>query len=307
MTRLTLPLLVVVCSADVAVAGWNNVYQLTCFGCRTRRAEYTPPPTRSSYRLSHYETETRSETVTVMRPERYIEEVATVERRSYYEPQTTYTRSSYYNPVTGCCEVVEKPTTRLIRKEECNTVMKPVERLRMVPTQVERQYEVRRPVYVGPEERVYKAPVCALPGAAPAGPARVEEIRTPAPGVNVEGGTIAPQNVPTTPQSMPRAMPAPPPGRVGARSTGRSSSTVVRGEVVRSDRATPLAGAKLVLVSADDQKVREYLTADEYGRFEGSVPAGNWHLYVGGGTGRASFHKTVALTDSERTFTVVSR
>jgi microcompartment protein CcmK/EutM len=97
---------------------------------------------------------------------------------------------------------------------------------------------------------------------------------------------------------------------VDGRTTSLSSAgtSAVRGEVVRNDRATPLAGAKLVLVSADDAKTREYATADEFGRFDLSVPAGIWHLYVGDGNGRAGFHKTVKLTPAdERTFTVVSR
>jgi hypothetical protein len=312
LLRFAAPLLAVAGTAEFASAGWNNVYQVTCWGCRKRESSYyvapAPVQSRSSYRLSHYETETRSESVTVMRPERYIEEVATTERRSYYEPQTTYSRSSYYNPVTGCCEVVEKPTTRMIRKEECATVMKPVERLRMVPTQVERQYEVRRPVYVGPEERVYKAPVCALPNAGSGVSPRVEELRSPGPSVNPEAYTpITPPNVPASPggTSVPRAMP---PAKVNARTTSRSGgNTFVRGEVVRPDQATPLAGAKLVLVSADDKSVREFATADEFGRFDLSVPTGTWHLYVGDGNGRANFHKTVKLAETERTFTVVSR
>lgn len=311
LLRFAAPLLAVAGTADVASAGWNNVYQVTCWGCRKRESSYyvapAPVQSRSSYRLSHYETETRSESVTVMKPERYIEEVPTTERRSYYEPQTTYSRSSYYNPVTGCCEVVEKPTTRMIRREECATVMKPVERLRMVPTQVERQYEVRRPVYVGPEERVYKAPVCALPNAGTGSAPQVDVIRSQGPAVSSEPERILPPNVPTNPGggvSQPRAMP---PAKVNARTTSRSSSTAVRGEVVRNDQTTPLAGAKLVLVSAADKNVREYATADEFGRFDLQVPTGNWHLYVGDGSGRASFHKTVSLGEAERTFTVVSR
>ena len=312
LLRFAAPLLAVAGSADFASAGWNNVYQVTCWGCRKARSDsyYTPAPapSRSSYRLSHYETETRSETVTVMRPERVVEQVPTTERRSYYEPVTTYTRSSYYDPVTGCCQTVEKPTTRMIRREECSTVMKAVERLQMVPTQVERQYEVRRPVYYGPEEKVYKAPTCALPGASAGSSPQVDVIRSQGPTIAPAGGeTILPQNIPTNPgsgMSAPRVMP---PAKVNGRTTSLAKATAVRGEVVRPDQATPLAGAKLVLVSAADSKTREYATADEFGRFEASVPAGTYHLYVGDGHGKASFHKTLRLEEAERTFTVVSR
>lgn len=312
LLRFAAPLLAVAGTADLAPAGWNNVYQLTCWGCRHRDrgssyyAAPAPVQSRSSY-FAGYETRTETITRTVMRPERVIEEVPTVERRTYYEPQTTYTRSSYYNPVTGCCEVVEKPHTRMIRREECNTVMKPVERLRMVPTQVQQEVEVRRPVYYGPEERVIKQPVCALPNPGPLGSPRVDELRSPGPSVSGEAERILPPNVPTNPGgvSNPRVMP---PARVNARTTSRGTgTTLVRGEVVRPDQATPLAGAKLVLVSGSDKGVREYATADEFGRFDLTVPSGTWHLYVGDGSGRASFHKTLKLEQAERTFTVVSR
>lgn len=320
LIRFAAPLLAVAGSADLAPAGWNNVYQLTCWHCRPRRAArletsyyYAPAPVRSNTTVSY---ETRTETINqrVMRPERYIEEVPTVERRTYYEPITTTTRSSYYNPVTGCCETIDVPRTSFRRREECNTVMKPVERLRMVPVDVQREVEVRRPVYTtyGPEERIIKQPVCALPNSGSGAVPRVDELRSQPPSVSPDGyAPIQSPNVPTTMPpggtSMPRSNTRP--ARVDARTTSFSAgATAVRGEVVRNDRATPLAGAKLVLVSAADSKVREYADADQFGRFDLSVPAGTWHLYVGDGSGRASFHKTVKLTPAdERTFTVVSR
>lgn len=312
LLRFAAPLLAVAGTADFASAGWNNVYQLTCWGCRDRDrgSSYyvrpAPVQSRSSY-FAGYETRTETITRTVMRPERVIEEVPTVERRTYYEPQTTYTRSSYYDPVTGCCQTVERPTTRMIRREECNTVMKPVERLRMVPTQVQQDVEVRRPVYYGPEERIIKQPVCALPNASTGATPQVDIIRSPAPSVSGEPERILPPNVPTNPGgvSNPRVMP---PNKVNARTTSRyAGTTAVRGEIVRPDQTTPLAGAKLVLVSATDKNVREYAIADAFGRFDLSVPSGTWHMYVGDGTGRASFHKTLKLEQAERTFTVVSR
>ena len=311
LLRLAAPLLAVAGSADFASAGWNNVYQVTCWGCKNRVARsdsyyYAPAPvqSRSSY-FAGYETRTETVVQTVLRPERYEEMVPFTERRTYYEPQTSYTRSSYYDPVTGCCQTVEKPHTRIVRKEECATVLKAVERLRMVPTQVPREVEVRRPVYYGPEERVYKAPTCALPNAS-AGSPQVDVIRSQGPSVTAQPETIPAPMVPANPggMSLPRAMP---PAKVNARTTSLNKTTVVRGEVVRPDQATPLAGAKLVLVSAADSKTREYVTADGFGRFETSVPAGTYHLYVGDGRGTASLHKTLKLDESERTFTVVSR
>ena len=76
---------------------------------------------------------------------------------------------------------------------------------------------------------------------------------------------------------------------------------MLTGDVVRSDRETPLANAKLVFVSAKDLNAREYVTADDFGGFDVKLPAGEWHLYVGSGNGKATYHSKVSVADGERT------
>ena len=70
LLRFAVPLLAVAGTADLATAGWNNVYQVTCFGCRQRSSSYyVQAPARiptNVETISRYETET----VTVMKPVR---------------------------------------------------------------------------------------------------------------------------------------------------------------------------------------------------------------------------------------------
>ena len=319
--RLAVPLLAAVgllTSAPVASAGWDNVFQVCCHDCKPRRrASYYAAEPCPEQREVRYEQRCYYEPVTVMKPERYTEEVPVRVRSYYWDPVTTYTRSSYYDPCTGQCQDICVPRTSYVRKEQCNTVMRYVERIRMVPTQVNRKVCESRPVvtYYGPVTKRYEnCDTCELPPAG-AGPApRVDELRQNPPSVLPEssGSTIPPLRdpLPTTPNSRSRY--APPPstytGKVNARTTSRTAPAAVRGEVVANDQLTPRPGAKLVFVNADDLKQREYVTADAFGNFDLKLPAGEWHMYVGHGDGRASYHKKVSIGEYEaRQFTVVSR
>lgn len=328
--RLLSPLLAVagmLMSGGVASAGWDNVFQVCCHDCKSRpirsffRAqgccpEPAPAPVRAQrveYQRSYY-----YEPVTVMKAERYTEEVPTQVRSSYFEPVTTYTRASYYDPCTGCCQDICVPRTSYVRKEQCNTVMRYVERIRMVPVQVQRKVEVTRPVvtYFGPETRRYVAEDCELPPAgvaapAPAGP-RVDVLPSSPPSVAPDSGNIAPQTLPTVPNSRQRTMPPPArpvTGVVNAHTTSRQQGPAsLRGEIVLSDQLTPRPGAKLVFVSSTDHNRREYVTADRFGNFDLRLPAGDWHVYLGNGDGRAVYHKKITVKPYDtREFMVVSR
>ena len=121
---------------------------------------------------------------------------------------------------------------------------------------------------------------------------------------------ISPQDIPIIRNSLQRpsnsASTQPYAGKVNARTT--SSSAIVRGEVVQSDRATPNAGAKLVFVSKSDYAVREFVTTDEFGTFDVKLPAGEWLVYLGNGNGRAERNTAIALGSYDaKNLTVVSR
>lgn len=317
LTRFAVPAILALAGVpNAATAGWNNVFQVCCHDCKpkTRSSFFRDnncntcepqPQKRVEYQRSYY-----YEPVTVMKPERYTEEVPVQVKSFYYEPVTTYTRSSYYDPCTGCYQDICVPKTSYVRKEQCNTVMRYVERMRMVPVQTTRKIEVTRPVvtYYYPEQRRYVQD-CELPAGSAAPAPSVERLPSNPPTVTPDRGgseTIVPQQLPTTPQSMPRSMP---PGKVNARTTSRPAGPAsIRGEVVLNDQITPRAGAKLVFVNVADQKQREYATADGYGNFDLQLPSGDWYMYVGTGDGKATFQRKITIAPAaDRNFLVVSR
>ncbi len=295
-------------TAAPSYAGWNNVFLTACNDCEPRTSQKVQlPPTRTSMK---YESTSYYETVTVMRPEKYIEEVPVKVKSYYYEPVTTYSYRSYYDSCSRQCQQIAIPRTSEVRREECNTVMKAVERMRMVPVQVQREVTESRPVYTsyGPVTRQY--------GPVTAGTPRVDEYRNPK--VHQDGGAIQSPNLPTTPMYMPggtsnqkNAAPAPVPTnfRPNAMSTSnvKLTPTKVYGEVLQKDQKTPLANAKLVFVNVANTEKREYVSADAFGQFEKPLPAGEWYLYVGPGDGKANLHSQIKVSEGEpKGFNVVA-
>ena len=284
-----------------AQAGWDNVFQVACHNCRreTRSSYYAPAPVASQSRTSYVEN-TYDEVITVDKPTRVQEPVSVQVKSYYWDPVTTYTRRSYKN-AAGCTEEIDVPCTRYVRKEECNTVTRYVERMKMVPTEVRRKVTERTPVttITGPTTRSYSSDCenCGLPPASSGRAPQVEVIPGRRPEVQMND-RLEPQSGVMRNKSAAPFPPAKPfTGSVNARTTSVTGATAaVRGEVVGADRATPKAGAKLVFLSDAnfDETVRA--TADEYGNFSAQLPAGKWHVYVGNGTGRADL--TTAVTVS---------
>jgi hypothetical protein len=322
-----------------AFAGWNTVFTATCCDrpriaqrpstsakCDTCAPAPSPvvaqspacdscgPRTSTSAKVE-YERTCYTVPVTVMRPEKYIEEVPTQVKSYYWEPVTSYTYRSYYDPCSQECQQIQIPRTSYVRKEECNTVMKAVERMRMVPVQVERQVCESRPVYTsyGPVTKTY-GPLTPAGGSAPAAP-RVEQQRQPS--VYQDNDRIAPPGVPSTPggtsnprNTVPQQMPVRSnyPTNALTTSFGKDVDGKLAGEVVKQDRNTPVANAKLVFVNVNNTEQREYATADAFGQFEKKLSGGEWYLYVGPGDGKASYHSKVVVKEGNtRTVTVASR
>ena len=301
-------------SAGPASAGWDNVFQVACHNCkRPARSSYyasAPAPTTTSNYETKYETSCYEVPVTVMKAEIERYEVPVQVRSFYYDPVTTYTTRSFYNRQTCQTETECIPRTSYVRKEECNTVTKYAERTRMVPVQESRRVCERRPVTTitqyGPTERYYDDACdnCKLPPAAPNRRPQVEvEPGRP-------GGTIPAQPVPMTmPSSQVYRKPlAPTPGSYTGPVTSRTASrTAVAGEVVLADRATPRPNAKVVFLNAADLTDRIDTTADAFGNFSTDLPPGEWHVYLGTGSGRAQFYQTMTVSDHAKALQVVSR
>jgi len=294
-----------------AQAGWDNVFQVACHNCRPRVARSSssyasaPAPVASQSRTSYIEN-TYDEVITVEKPTIVSEPVSVQVKSYYFDPVTTYTTRRYRN-AAGCMEDVSVPCTRYVRKEECNTVTRYVERMKMVPTEVRRKVTERTPVttITGPTTRSYASDCdnCGLPPASSNRPPQLEVVPGHRPEVQMDG-RLGPQDVK---RSKPVA-PLPPskPFTVNARTTSVASS--VRGEVVGSDKATPKPGAKLVFLSDADFEDVVRVTADEYGNFQAQLPAGKWHVYVGNGKGRADLTTAVTVAPYDaKPLTVVSR
>jgi hypothetical protein len=84
-------------------------------------------------------------------------------------------------------------------------------------------------------------------------------------------------------------------------------TTGVRGELVERDRVTPRIDTKLIFINASTQ-ARQEIRTNSHGEFELTLTPGEWHVYVGTGTGKAGFHSSLTLKDGQtRDLTVASR
>ena len=307
--RMLLAALGVAASAVPTLAGWNHVAQPVCNDGPVRRAfkpaadcnDCTAPPPKPTV---NYETRTYYEPRTVMKAERYTEEVPVQVKSYVMEPVQSYTYRSYYDPCSGECQQVAVPRTSYVRKEECRTETRYLEKVRMVPVQVEQEITETRPVYTyyGPTVRKYGPTTNGGPsGYAPSsdpyrGSPRVDESRGTYPPIGNPG-------LPTTPGGvgMPKKMPEKEIQRIESKNTSDSrfnalstsaakeTGAKVYGEVLDGDGRTPVANAKLVFVSTADLSEKKYITADGFGGFDAKLPAGEWHVYAGAGTGTANY------------------
>ena len=206
--KLLLAALGVAAAAAPTLAGWNHVAQPTCNDGPVRRA-FKPSadcngcdtPAPAPRPTVNYETRTYYEPRTVMKPERYTEEVPVQVKSYYYEPVQTYTQRSYYDPCSGQCQQIAVPRTSYVKKEDCHTEVRYLEKVRMVPVQVEREVTETRPVYTyyGPTVRRYGPTTDAAP-ALPANPGG--GVR---PGGSETYTPITPPGVPSTPGSTAEA------------------------------------------------------------------------------------------------------
>jgi hypothetical protein len=293
-------------------AGWNNVFLVSCNDCGPIRRAFSPTQPQQQ-RDVQYEQRCYYEPVKVMRPERYTEEVPVQVKSYYWDPVTSYSYRSYYDPCSNSCQQIAVPRTSYVRKEKCETVMKAVERVRMVPVEVARKVCETRPVvtYYGPVTKSYGPYEPIAGGSGTDTLPRVDELRGIQPNV-MPGERISPPNVPVTPQEMgsqkisPAVKNNP---KINAFSTSLSpEKTRIIGEVLGSDQQTPKPGAKIVFVNAANHEIREYATADAYGNFELTLQPGEWHLYVGKGDGQAHYYKKLTIAEGQaRNFAVVSK
>jgi hypothetical protein len=80
----------------------------------------------------------------------------------------------------------------------------------------------------------------------------------------------------------------------------KPSGAKVFGEVTTSDRRTPVSNAKVVFVSASNLDDRRYITADSFGGFDATLPAGEWIVYAGPGNGKADMTGRFTVKDGDK-------
>ena len=302
-------------SAGTAPAAWDNVFQVCCHDCNRPSTSYSVPAAcpqacpQPQMQISYVQ-RCYYQPVTEMVRKSYYEAVTRNVTSYYYEPVQECRYATYYDPCTGCPQRVSVPTTSYRLRSKCNSVTSYVERCAMVPVTTLRPVTVRQPVvtyYYAPE------PACPPAAAAPfpqaTGP-QIEQVPGAAPSISQDNTNIPAQMLPGTPPGSGSSYPRPggSPRLRPDKTTSRSSAVAVRGEVVNPDQLTPRAAAKLVFVNADQMDRREYVTANPFGEFDVTLPAGKWYMYLGGADGRAVFHKTLSLGDKDSyDYRVVSR
>jgi hypothetical protein len=206
-------------------------------------------------------------------------------QRCAYQPVTTYQQAFYYEPVTTCCQTT-----------------------------------VGAPIFGAPPTGA-GPPHVADPGAAPAGgPPNVSD-GTDQPGSETRLNRYPPPAAPVMPRvdesrqpqlkgplTLPAASPSQPPPQVHIDRIAALPGPNLEGQVVASRDRAPHAGARVLFVSADRQGPQQSVTADSDGRFQTSLAAGSWLVYVRNTDGDPVFADKVEVKEEEtRRMTLVSR
>src|SRR5262249_34417759 len=182
-------------TASPAQAAWCNVFQVTCFRCKSHQpavSAYAPaaccpqPVCTTQYVQRCY-----YQPVTCYQTKTYYEPVTTYRTSYYYEPVTSYRYSCYLDPCTCSYQQVACPQTCYRLRSQCCPVTSYLQRCCQVPVTSYRLSYYYEPV------TTCATPACPSP-CAPGAPAvgeqpggqmtpGVYEQRTPAPGSGSNG------------------------------------------------------------------------------------------------------------------------
>jgi hypothetical protein len=331
---------------QLAPAAWDNVFQVTCFGCRKQAtsAYYAPPPCNTCPApcpcptTTAYVQRTYYQPVTTYQAETHYEPVTSYRTSYYYEPVTSYTYSSYYDPCSCSCQQVATPVTSYRLRSQCNACVNYVARVSYKPVTSYRQScymeAVQVPACPAPCPTC-PAPCPTCPTAAPAiAPAAAAIVAPAAPPANTQAPPLNLPSDPAQPGLSEQRQPAPTgagleqqrnqyypqmpslqsrPTQIPAVPSfkpERVASRTLPGSTVNgqvvSSNFAPKAGAQIVFVNAAQQDVRA--TADATGRFQVSLASGNWTVYLADNNGGLAYHNQFTVSNSDSgPLTVVSR
>jgi hypothetical protein len=323
-------LVLLAASAGSAEAAWCNVFQVCCFGCRSRSSSVafyggSDPccnPCPQTVCTTRYVQRCYYQPVTTYQTRTYYEPVTTYRTSYFWEPVTSYRVSCYFDPCTCSYQQVACPTTSYRLRSQCCPVQSFVQRCCSVPVTSYRQAFYYEPVTTCCTTSV-GAPVASVPpcdgqpgvGQPGVGQPGVGEQRSspqqpgvgeyrssppPSPppntkpnGVSFRQPPLIGAQPPRNPSPPPR--PAPPPA-VKLERIVYAPGPNVEGAVVRADNA-PRPGARLLFVRADRPGERETTTADSSGQFRVTLASGGWLVYVESPDGQPVFDRKIDVTE----------
>lgn len=322
-----------------AQAGWNNVFQVCCHNCGSQPVvamaspvDCAPPcaqpcPCPQQVCTTRYIQRCYYQPVTTYRTSFYYEPVTSYRTSYYYEPVTCYRYSCAYDPCSCSYQQVATPVTSYRLRSQCCPVTSYLQRCALQPVTSYQQMTYYEPqtTCCTPSCPAPCAPAAAVPQPVPVAPPvnggnpppMVNEQRqplVPAPGAPNISESREP--IPANPEKYNRNQALPygqpqfgspvpvVPGEPARKPVVRTdriaslSDPVLRGQVLAGNQQ-PLAGAKLLLISADPQRIQKYATADRSGQFEVALASGGWLVYTHGPDGKPVFQQKIDVREKE--------
>jgi hypothetical protein len=228
-------------------------------------------------------------------------------QRCCMQPVTTYQQVNYYVPQTTCCTTTIGAAVAAPPAGAAVTV--PQQQQPMVQGGPLPQQQQQPAVQGGPlpqqqQPAVQGGPLPQQPAVSgsPIG-------ATPEPPAQGSGATSNSRHVPWMPPAQNGAAPRAPQlqAPVPAQPAAPTPSPRLRydritslprhsteGQVLRADRQ-PLARAQVVFFRADEEAGRQTVTADEAGRFQAKLAAGNWLVYTRNASGRLMYQQKIRV------------
>ncbi len=328
-------LAVLAIGSGTAHAAWDNVFQVCCHSCRQNAtANYAPvvpvaaacPQQPCQQCTTRYEQRSYYQPVTTYQAYTYREAVTTYRTSYYWEPVTTYRYSCYYDPCTCSYKQVATPQCSYSLKSQCCPVTSYLERTALKPVCTQQLVTYYQPITTCCTTQM-GAPISTLPpGAtgAPAVPAVGDQTNPPplgnppAAGDRTLPGGDTSRKIDAAPRTLPPATdgssfrspefkPATPNPSARIDRIAMLPDHEVAGQVLTA-AAQPRAGARVLLVSKDEQNVKQVVTADEQGQFHVRLTAGAWLVYVRDAEGTAVYHDVLEVRGEQpKPFVLTSR
>jgi hypothetical protein len=322
--------------AGPASAAWDNVFQVTCWGCRQRSSNYYAVPSATAF---YYQAPTVAfsspcdpcpqpcqqcttkyvqrcyyQPVTTYQTQTYYEPITTYQTRTYYEPVTTYRYSCYYDPCSCSYQQVATPCTSYVARQQACPVQSWVQRCAQVPVtsyQKAYYYEPQTTCCTTTVGAAVAAPCPTCPPATAPSQSYSAPAQTQPPPKAIEGGGTSTDPYKPLDQSINRQLS--PNGKAPfqpAAPNGQSAPSVridrivsnqgpaVQGQIL-GDSNAPKAGVQLIFVSAKRESPEQTVTSNGSGRFEVNLAAGEWLVYVRGPGGQQAFHSRMTVHESQ--------